>query len=442
MTPQTQLEAALNGTVTPEMRRVAADEGLDAELLRRRVAAGRVVIPKNHARPTEIVRGIGEGLRVKINANLGTSKDLPEPEPELEKLATALEYGADAVMDLSTGGDLRRTRRLIIERSTVPVGTVPIYDAAVRAAGEKRKLIHLTPDELFEVIEEHGEDGVDFITVHCGVSRRAVELLQDSPRVAGVVSRGGAILTEWIVRNGAENPLLEQYDRLLEIARRYDMTLSLGDGLRPGCLADATDRPQIEELVTLGELARRAREAGVQVMIEGPGHVPLDQVATNVKVQKALCDGAPFYVLGPLVTDIAPGYDHIVGAIGGAVAALAGADFLCYVTPAEHICLPDTEHVKHGVIASRIAAHAADVARGLPGARERDDAMGRARCELDWEKQHELALDPETLADWRERRRPTDDRVCTMCSELCAIKGMRRALYGDPDEDDPGGEAQ
>lgn len=431
----TQLEAAKLGTITPEMELVARDEGVEVETLRRRIAEGRVVIPKNVARPTEIVRGIGEGLRVKINANLGTSLDLPDPEPELEKLAVALKHGADAVMDLSTGGDLRRTRRVIIERATVPVGTVPIYDAAVRAARDKRKLIHLTADELFEVIEDHGEDGVDFITVHCGVSRRAVELLRSSPRVAGVVSRGGAILTEWIIRNEAENPLLEQFDRLLEIARRYDMTLSLGDGLRPGCLADATDRPQIEELVTLGELARRSREAGVQVMIEGPGHVPLDQVAANVQLQKALCDGAPFYVLGPLVTDIAPGYDHISGAIGGAVAAMAGADFLCYVTPAEHICLPDAEHVKQGVIASRLAAHAADIARGLPGARERDDAMGYARRELDWQAQHELALDPEMLSDWRERRKPADDRVCTMCSELCAIKGMRRALYGDPDED-------
>lgn len=436
------MESARALEIPERLARVAESEQIAPETLREAIAGGTACIPWNAKNELEKPCALGPGMRVKVNANIGTSRDRCDPAGELEKLSVAVEAGADAVMDLSTGGDLRRTRRLIIERATVPVGTVPIYDAAVRAAGEKRKLIHLTPDELFEVIEEHGEDGVDFITVHCGVSRRAVELLQASPRVAGVVSRGGAILTEWIVRNEAENPLLEQYDRLLEIARRHDMTLSLGDGLRPGCLADATDRPQIEELVTLGELARRAREAGVQVMIEGPGHVPLDQVATNVKVQKALCDGAPFYVLGPLVTDIAPGYDHIVGAIGGAVAALAGADFLCYVTPAEHICLPDADHVKRGVIASRIAAHAADIARGLPGARERDDAMGRARCELDWEKQHELALDPETLADWRDRRQPADDRVCTMCSELCAIKGMRRALYGDPDEDDPGEEAQ
>jgi phosphomethylpyrimidine synthase len=431
----TQLEAAKQGTLTPELLRVAAAEGVDPEELRRRVAAGTVVIPKNVARPTEVALGIGAGLRVKVNANLGTSRDLPDPEPELEKVRAALKYGADTLMDLSTGGDLRATRRRIIDTSPVPVGTVPIYDAAVQAAEERRKLINLTPEEMFAAVERHGEDGVDFITVHCGVSRRAVELLQRSPRTAGVVSRGGAILTEWIVRNEAENPLLEQYDRLLEIARRHDMTLSLGDGLRPGCLADATDRPQIEELVTLGELARRAREAGVQVMIEGPGHVPLDQVTENVRIQKSLCDGAPFYVLGPLVTDIAPGYDHIVGAIGGAVAALAGADFLCYVTPAEHICLPNVDHVKRGVIASRIAAHAADVARGLPAARERDDAMGLARRELDWRTQYELALDPEMLEEWRDRRKPADDRVCTMCSELCAIKGMRRALYGDPDDD-------
>ncbi len=429
----TQLEAARAGVITPEVEKVAADENQSAESIRERVARGVVVITKNHLRPTSVALGIGEGLRIKINANIGTSNDASDIEGELEKLRVALKYGADTVMDLSTGGDLPATRKAVVENSPVPVGSVPIYDAAVEVARSGRKLIGLKPDELFEAIERHGKSGIDYITVHCGVTKAAVELLQTSPRIAGVVSRGGAILTEWIIRNGKENPLFEQYDRLLEIAHRYDMTLSLGDGLRPGCLADATDRAQVQELLTMGELARRARDAGVQAMIEGPGHVPADQIATNVKIQKALCDGAPFYVLGPLVTDIAPGYDHITGAIGGVIAAMAGVDFLCYVTPAEHIRLPNAEHVKQGVIASRIAAHAGDIARGLPGARDVDDEMGKARCELNWKRQYELAIDPELVKEWRGKSTPADDNVCTMCSELCAIKGMRRALYGDSD---------
>ncbi len=427
----TQLESALSKRITPEMERVAAEERLDPETVRERVARGTVVIPKNVARDTSIALGIGEGLRIKINANLGTSQDSPDTTLELEKLKVALEAGADTVMDLSTGGDLHAIRQAILSNSPVPVGTVPIYDVAVQVRESGRDIWRMTADELFDAIEQHGKDGVDFITVHCGVTRAAVELLQQAPRVAGVVSRGGAILTEWIIRNERENPLYEEFDRLLEIARRYDMTLSLGDGLRPGCLADATDRPQIQELITLGELTRRAREAGVQVMVEGPGHVPADQIALNVRLQKSLCDDAPFYVLGPLVTDIAPGYDHITGAIGGTIAAMAGADFLCYVTPAEHIRLPGAEHVKLGVIASRIAAHAGDIARGLPGARDPDDEMGRARCELDWRRQCELALDPGLVKQWRNMSKPADESVCTMCSELCAIKGMRRVLYGD-----------
>jgi phosphomethylpyrimidine synthase len=429
----TQLEAARTGHLTPEMERVAADERLNPEILRERVARGTVVVLKNAARPTSVALGVGEGLRIKVNANLGTSKDSPSTQTELEKLRVALEAGADTVMDLSTGGDLHATRLAIIEKTPVPVGTVPIYDAAVRTGESGREIWKMTADELFDAVELHGSDGVDFITVHCGVTRAAVELLQQAPRVAGVVSRGGAILTEWMLRNDRENPLYEQFDRLLDIARRHDMTLSLGDGLRPGCLADATDRAQMQELVTLGELGRRAREAGVQVMIEGPGHVPADQITENVRLEKSLCDGAPFYVLGPLVTDIAPGYDHITGAIGGTIAAMAGADFLCYVTPAEHVRLPDAEHVKLGVIASRIAAHAGDIARKLPGAREADDEMGRARCALDWRRQYELALDPELVKGWRDMSRPADENVCTMCSELCAIKGMRRVLYGDGD---------
>jgi phosphomethylpyrimidine synthase len=426
----TQLESALNGRVTPEMEKVAADERLDAAVVRKRVARGTVVIPKNAARPTSVALGVGEGLRIKVNANLGTSPDSPETRLELDKLRVALEAGTDTVMDLSTGGDLRATRLAVLENSPVPVGTVPIYEAAVAVRESGREIWEMTPDDIFDAIERHGEDGVDFITVHCGVTGAAIGLLRQAPRVAGVVSRGGAILTEWIIRNERENPLYEQFDRLLDVARRHDMTLSLGDGLRPGCLADATDRPQIQELVTLGELGRRARRAGVQVMIEGPGHVPADQVALNVLLEKHLCDDAPFYVLGPLVTDIAPGYDHITGAIGGTLAAMAGADFLCYVTPAEHVRLPEAEHVKQGVIASRIAAHAGDIARGLPGARDADDEMGRARCELNWRRQFELALDPELVKRWRGMSSPSDESVCTMCSDYCAIRMMHRVLYG------------
>lgn len=424
----TQLLAARAGEITPAMRRVAEKEKVAVEEVLRKVAEGRVVIPanKNHANLDPC--GIGEGLRTKVNANLGTSPAASSLELELAKLKVALEAGADAVMDLSTGGDLDGIRRAVLAASPVPVGTVPVYQAAVEAREKRGSIVAMTPDDLFGVIEKHAADGVDFITVHCGVTLEVVGRLQKEGRVTDIVSRGGALMAGWMLHNGRENPLYEQFDRLLEICLRYDVVLSLGDGLRPGSIADATDRAQIQELIVLGELVDRARTAGVQAMVEGPGHVPLDQVAANVQVQKSLCRGAPFYVLGPLVTDVAPGYDHIAAAIGGALAAMAGADFLCYVTPAEHLGLPTVEDVREGVIAARIAAHAADLAKGVPGAREWDLAMSRARKALDWEAQIKLAIDPEKASRYRRERNPVGTRACSMCGEFCAMDVVARYL--------------
>jgi len=425
---KTQLERARAGEITPEMVEIAREEGISPEELCERVAKGEVVIPRNvnhkHARPC----GIGKGLRTKVNANIGTSPDMASLENELKKLKAAIEAGADTVMDLSTGGDLDAIRRAILRESTVPVGTVPIYQAAVEVVGSGRPLREMTPDDLFSVIEKHCADGVDFITVHCGLTRSALQKLIDQGRVMDVVSRGGSFLVGWMLQNDAENPLYEGFDRLLEIARKYDVTLSLGDGMRPGCLADATDRAQVEELIVLGELQKRAVEAGVQVMIEGPGHLPLNEIAANVLLEKKLCNGAPFYVLGPVVTDIAPGYDHLVSAIGGAIAAAAGADFLCYVTPSEHLGLPDVEEVRQGVIAARIAAHAADIAKGIKGALEWDLEMAKARKALDWERQISLAIDPETARRIRESKPSSGSDVCSMCGEFCAVKNLRKFL--------------
>jgi phosphomethylpyrimidine synthase len=340
----------------------------------------------------------------------------------------AVEYGADMIMDLSTGGNIAETRRRILEAVRVPVGTVPIYEAGVRAAKDRKGMVRMTADGLFAVIEEHLAGGVDFITVHCGVTCAVVDRLREQGRLTDIVSRGGALLVEWMLFNDRENPLYEDYDRLLELTMRYDAVLSLGDGFRPGCLADATDRAQIGELIVLGELVDRARRAGVQAMVEGPGHIPLDQVETNIRIMKSLTRNAPFYVLGPLVTDIAPGYDHITSAIGGALAGMHGADFLCYVTPSEHLCLPTKEDVKQGVIAGRIAAHAADIARGYPGARDRDDAMSEARKHLDWERMFALAVDPAYARARRAASMPRDEQLCTMCGEFCAMKRIGDVL--------------
>jgi len=409
------------------MEEVARLEGLDVETICRGVASGVIVIPANINHRRAQARGIGKGLSTKVNANIGTSSDYINLDTELNKLDIAIKYGADAVMDLSTGGDLSYIRKAILERSRVPIGTVPIYQAGVEALAQHGAIVKMTSDALFNSISDHCRDGVDFITVHCGVTQRVISLLKQQGRVADVVSRGGAFLMGWMLYNQSENPLYDQFDCLLDIAREYDVTLSLGDGLRPGSLSDATDRAQIEELVTLGELVQRSREAGVQVMVEGPGHVPLNQIEANVLIQKRLCQDAPFYVLGPLVTDIAAGYDHITGAIGGAIAAAAGADFLCYVTPAEHLSLPDPEDVRQGVIASRIAAHAADIAKGVKGAAEHDQQMSQARKCLDWQEQARLSLDPERVQQGRTRHQ-TSGKACSMCGQFCAMQLVSEQL--------------
>jgi phosphomethylpyrimidine synthase len=424
----TQILEARKGNITPEMDAVARSEGVNVGLIAEGVANGTIVITRN-ARHTSISPlGIGKGLRTKINANIGTSKDRMSVSDEIEKLKAAVSAGADAVMDLSTGGPIIEIRQEILRQSTVAIGTVPIYQAAVETVGRGRSIVQMDPEVLFRVIQEKAEEGVDFVTVHCGVTIASVERLKQQGRIMDVVSRGGAFHLEWIVYNEAENPLFTQYDRLIDICSKYDMTLSLGDGMRPGCLADATDRAQIEELITLGELRDRAHEAGVQVMIEGPGHVPINQVETNIKIQKELCKGAPFYVLGPLVTDVAPGYDHITSAIGGAIAGAAGADFLCYVTPSEHLRLPDLEDVREGVIASRIAAHAADIAKGVKGAMDWDREMSRRRKALDWKGQIELSINPERARKLRESSMPQESDVCTMCGEFCSMKGVSKYL--------------
>lgn len=416
----TQPELARSGVMSEQMKYVAEQEALDATFVQQGVAEGTIVIPANINHGNLLPLGIGKGLRTKVNANIGTSSDFGDENTELEKLQAAIDFGSDTVMDLSTGGDIPAIRRAIIAASRLPVGTVPIYQVGLEAIRKRGAIVSMTIDDILDVIEEHARDGVDFITVHCGVTKAAVERLRRQGRLTNIVSRGGAFLAGRILHTGEENPLYEYYDDLLDIARKYDVTLSLGDGLRPGSLADASDRAQFEELITLGELTKRAREAGVQVMIEGPGHLPLDQVVSNVKLEKSICHGAPFYVLGPLVTDIGAGYDHIVGAIGGAVAAAAGTDFLCYVTPTEHLGLPDTEDVKEGVIASRIAAHAGDIVKGVKGAREWDDKMSRARSSFDWETQAALSLNSK-LARGVHGKHATAGKACSMCGEFCAM---------------------
>ena len=424
----TQIIEARKGNTTPEMEAVARAEGVSLEHIVQGVADGTIVITRNRVHGSIAPCGIGRGLRTKINANIGTSKDRMSVGEEIDKLKAAVFAGADAVMDLSTGGPIVEIRKEILKQSTVAVGTVPIYQAAVETVGQGKSIVQMDPELLFRVIEEQAEEGVDFVTVHCGVTLGSVERLKRQGRLMDVVSRGGAFLLEWIIYNERENPLYTHYDRLIDIAKKYDLTLSLGDGMRPGSVADATDRAQIEELITLGELRDAALDAGVQVMIEGPGHVPIQQVETNIKIQKALCKGAPFYVLGPLVTDVAPGYDHITSAIGGAIAGMAGADFLCYVTPSEHLRLPDLDDVREGVIASRIAAHAADIAKGVPGAMDWDREMSKRRKALDWRGQIELSMNPEKARRLRESSLPKESDVCTMCGEFCAMKGVSEYL--------------
>jgi len=421
----TQLKNAKEGKITPEMQTVSLSEKIPLVTLVNDIANGHTIILKNKKKSSIKPLGIGKGLRTKVNANLGTSRDVCDPALELAKLKTAIEAGADTVMDLSTGGDIDKMLDEIIAHSTVPVGSVPIYQAVVDTVHKKKKaMVYMTSDDLFDAIIKHAEAGVDFITVHCGVTIESLEKYERQGRLLDVVSRGGSFLAEWIKFNKKENPLYSDYDRLLEIAAEYDLVLSLGDGMRPGCLKDASDRGMMQELIILGELAQRAWEKNVQVMIEGPGHMPLDQIKANVMMEKKICNGAPFYVLGPIVTDIAPGYDHIASAIGGAIAAAAGADYLCYVTPSEHLRLPTCEDVRAGVIAGKIAAHAADIAKGIPGALEKDIAMAESRKNLDWEKQVANSIDPQKAKELRDSSKPGNDDVCTMCAEFCAIKVM------------------
>jgi len=424
----TLLQAIKKGDTPDLIHAVAKAEGVPAVHLVDLLGRGRAVVPANRGRIVERPCAVGEGLRTKVNANIGTSQDHADPAAEMEKLRAAVDAGADTVMDLSTGGDLPSIRRAIIDASPVPVGSVPVYDAACSAVAGGGGIVHLSPEDILGAVERHASDGIDFATIHAGITRRGVERLREQGRLMDVVSRGGAILTTWMLANDRENPLYERFDDVLDIARTYDMTLSLGDALRPGAIADATDRAQLEELVTLGELAARARNAGVQVMIEGPGHVPLHRVRANVEIEKDLCDGAPFYVLGPVVTDVAPGYDHICAAIGGAVAAMSGADFLCYVTPSEHLRLPTADDVREGVFVTRIAAHAADVAKGVPGAADWDAEMSRKRKARDWKGQVALAINPGLARAMREGDVPATEDVCTMCGEFCAIKVVEEYL--------------
>lgn len=419
----TRMEEARNGIITPEIKAAAEREGMDPEIMRQRVAEGTITIVRNTLRDIEPLV-IGEGTSIKINANLGTSSSKASIQEEMEKMRVSIEYGAHAIMDLSTAGDLTEIREELLEECPVAVGTVPLYEMAFRAKDKKKSVLDLTSDEMFEVIEDHCKQGVDFLTIHCGVNKQTLARFKEVDRLAGATSRGGTIIMEWIHQNDAESPLYEEYDRLLEILKKYDVAISLGDSFRPGATADATDRVQIEELSILGELVERARKAGVGSFVEGPGHVPLNQVVTNIQIQKRLCNNAPFYVLGPLVTDTSLGHDHIAGAIGGALAGTAGVDFLCYLTPAEHLRLPSIDDVREGVIASRIAAQAADLAKGMPKAIEWDNAISKAKKNLDWEKVYELSIDSKKARAYRESMQLTDEAegLCSMCGEFCAVR--------------------
>ncbi len=426
----TQMDAARKGIVTDQIRRVAEKEKMPVERLMELVAEGKVVICANRLHSCLNPEGVGSMLRTKVNVNLGVSRDCKDYDVEMEKVMSAVKLGADAIMDLSSHGDTRPFRRKLTGECPVMIGTVPVYDSVIHY---QRDLATLTARDFVDVVRLHAEDGVDFVTLHCGITRRTIDQIRKHKRKMNLVSRGGSLVFAWMSMTGRENPFYEYFDEILEICEEYDVTISLGDACRPGCLADATDVCQIEELVRLGELTKRAWEHNVQVMVEGPGHVPLNQVAANMEIQKSICMGAPFYVLGPLVTDIAPGYDHITGAIGGAVAAMNGAAFLCYVTPAEHLALPNVEDVRQGIIASRIAAHAADIAKGISGAREIDDRMAKARRALDWEAQFACALDPETARAIRADRKPEEDHsdTCSMCGKFCAVRSMNKALAGE-----------
>ncbi len=423
----TQLEAAKKGFVTDAMKIVAEKEQVPVERIRELVSLGQVVIPCNKNHTCIDPEGIGKALRTKINVNLGTSRDVTDYDSELEKVNWAIQLGAESIMDLSTHGDTRIFRRKLTGECKAMIGTVPVYDSVIH---HKRDLAELTAQDFLDTIRLHAEDGVDFVTLHCGITRQTIEQIRKHKRRLNIVSRGGSLIFAWMSMTGKENPFYEYFDDILDICGEYDVTISLGDACRPGCLADATDVCQIEELVRLGELTKRAHEKGVQVIIEGPGHVPLNQIQANMEIEETICGGAPFYVLGPLVTDIAPGYDHITSAIGGAIAAASGADFLCYVTPAEHLRLPDVDDVKEGIIASKIAAHAADIAKGVKGARDIDDKMAAARHKMDWDEMFEIALDGEKARRFFEQTPPADRHTCSMCGKMCAVRTTNMILEG------------
>ena len=426
----TQMDAARKGIVTKEMEAVAAKEQMDIKELMDYMAKGQIIIPCNKRHTCIEPNGIGSMLKTKINVNLGISRDWKDMDMEIEKVNNAVKMGAESIMDLSSYGDTRTFRKRLTQECPAIIGTVPIYDAVVYY---HKPLKEITSQEWLDIVRMHAEDGVDFMTIHCGINKETAGRFKRNKRLTNIVSRGGSIIFAWMEMTGQENPFYEHYDEILDICQEYDITMSLGDACRPGCLKDASDISQIEELITLGELTKRAWEKNVQVMVEGPGHMPLNQIAANMEIQKTICQGAPFYVLGPLVTDIAPGYDHITAAIGGAVAAMNGAAFLCYVTPAEHLALPNVEDTKQGIIASKIAAHAADIAKGIPGARDIDDKMADARRALDWDAQFACALDPETAKAIRDDRLPEDDHseACSMCGKFCAVRSMNKALAGE-----------
>ncbi len=425
---KTQMEAARKGIVTNEMKIVAEKENFDINKLVELVAQGKIIIPCNKEHKSIVPGAIGAMLKTKINVNLGTSRDSVDMQVELEKVQSAIDMGADAIMDLSSFGDTRKFRKLLTTECPAMIGTVPIYDAVVYY---NKALMKITSDEWIDIVRMHAEDGVDFMTIHCGLNRATAKRFKENKRLTNIVSRGGSIIFAWMEMTGNENPFYERFDEVLEICREYDVTLSLGDACRPGCIADATDSAQIEELIVLGELTKRAWARDVQVMIEGPGHMPINQIAANMEIQKTLCHGAPFYVLGPIVTDIAPGYDHITAAIGGAIAASAGASFLCYVTPAEHLRLPDVDDVKEGIIAAKIAAHAADIAKGIPNAADHDYKMSQARKNLDWEEMFNLSMDPVKARAYRASSTPKKEDTCTMCGNFCAVKNTNRILEGE-----------
>ena len=423
----TQMDAALRGIVTPEIETVARKQDRPVEFIMERVAKGTIAIPANINHKSLSAEAVGDGTRVKINVNLGISGDCKDYEMELRKVRMAIDMGAESIMDLSNYGKTNTFRKQLIDMSPAMIGTVPMYDAIGYL---EKDLLEITAKDFLRVVEAHAQEGVDFMTIHAGINRRAVEAFMREGRKMNIVSRGGSLLFAWMQMTGNENPFFEYYDDVLDILRRYDVTISLGDALRPGCIDDASDAGQISELIELGNLAKRAWDKDVQVMIEGPGHMAMNEIAANMQMEKRICHGAPFYVLGPLVTDIAPGYDHITSAIGGAIAAQAGANFLCYVTPAEHLRLPDENDVREGIVASKIAAHAADIALGLPGARDRDNAMAEARHKLDWPAQFALALDPEKAQRFYEQVPPTERHTCSMCGKMCAVRTTNMILEG------------